>query len=99
MAIAGLGVCGLSVVGLGVRGGDRGRLASKRTGYAGSAHEDVVRALSAKKGEPEWMTQWRLAAYRHWLTMPMPHITVTIGRPPTSARQVGQMLVSSRSAA
>src|SRR5690606_35793366 len=35
--------------------------------------EDVVRALSAKKGEPEWMTQWRLAAYRHWLTMPVPH--------------------------
>ena len=35
--------------------------------------EDVIRALSAKKDEPEWMTDWRLAAYRHWLTMPMPH--------------------------
>ena len=35
--------------------------------------EDVVRALSAKKNEPEWMTEWRLAAYRHWLTMPVPH--------------------------
>lgn len=35
--------------------------------------EDVVRALSAKKNEPEWMTEWRLAAYRHWLTMPAPH--------------------------
>ena len=35
--------------------------------------EDIVRALSAKKGEPEWMTQWRLDAYRHWLTMPVPH--------------------------
>jgi Fe-S cluster assembly protein SufB len=35
--------------------------------------EDVVRFLSAKKEEPEWMTQWRLAAYRHWLTMPVPH--------------------------
>ena len=34
--------------------------------------EDVVRALSAKKEEPEWMTEWRLAAYRHFLTMPMP---------------------------
>ena len=34
--------------------------------------EDIVRALSAKKDEPEWMTQWRLEAYRHWLTMPMP---------------------------
>ena len=31
--------------------------------------EDVVRFISAKKDEPEWMTQWRLQAYRHWLTM------------------------------
>ena len=36
-------------------------------------NEDVVRALSVKKDEPEWMTEWRLAAYRHWLKMPMPH--------------------------
>jgi Fe-S cluster assembly protein SufB len=35
--------------------------------------EDIVRALSAKKEEPQWMTDWRLAAYRHWLTMPQPH--------------------------
>ena len=35
-------------------------------------NEDIIRALSAKKDEPEWMTEWRLAAYRHWLTMPMP---------------------------
>ena len=35
--------------------------------------EDIIRALSAKKEEPEWMTDWRLAAYRHFLTMPMPH--------------------------
>ena len=34
--------------------------------------EDIVIALSAKKEEPEWMTEWRLAAYRHFLTMPMP---------------------------
>jgi Fe-S cluster assembly protein SufB len=34
--------------------------------------EDVVRALSAKKGEPDWMTQWRLKAYRHWLTLKEP---------------------------
>jgi Fe-S cluster assembly protein SufB len=34
--------------------------------------EDVMRALSAKKGEPEWMTQWRLKAYRHWLTLKEP---------------------------
>ena len=36
-------------------------------------NEDVVRAISARKNEPEWMTQWRLAAYRHWLTMTPPH--------------------------
>jgi Fe-S cluster assembly protein SufB len=35
--------------------------------------EGVVRFLSAKKEEPEWMTEWRLAAYRHWLTMTPPH--------------------------
>ncbi len=35
-------------------------------------NEDVVRFISAKKDEPEWMTEWRLAAYRRWLTMPMP---------------------------
>ncbi|HEX5307386.1 MAG TPA: Fe-S cluster assembly protein SufB, partial [Dyella sp.] len=34
--------------------------------------EGTVRALSARKGEPEWMTEWRLKAYRHWLTMPTP---------------------------
>jgi len=34
--------------------------------------EDVVRFLSAKKGEPEWMTDWRLKAYRYWLTMKEP---------------------------
>ena len=34
--------------------------------------EDVVRLISAKKGEPEWMTEWRLKAYRHWLTMSEP---------------------------
>jgi Fe-S cluster assembly protein SufB len=32
-----------------------------------------VRAISARKQEPDWMTQWRLAAYRHWLTMTPPH--------------------------
>jgi Fe-S cluster assembly protein SufB len=34
--------------------------------------EDVVRAISAKKEEPEWMLAWRLKAYRHWLTMTEP---------------------------
>src|ERR1035437_8997957 len=34
--------------------------------------EDVVRIISAKKNEPEWMLEFRLKAYRHWLTMEMP---------------------------
>jgi len=34
--------------------------------------EDIVRQLSAKKGEPEFMLEWRLAAYRRWLTMTPP---------------------------
>ena len=32
-------------------------------------NEDTVRYISAKKGEPEWMLDWRLKAYRAWLTM------------------------------
>jgi len=35
--------------------------------------EDVVRFISRKKGEPEFLTNWRLKAYRHWLTMKEPH--------------------------
>ncbi|HEU5180807.1 MAG TPA: Fe-S cluster assembly protein SufB [Candidatus Polarisedimenticolia bacterium] len=34
--------------------------------------EDVIRTISAKKGEPEFMLEWRLKAYRHWLTMKEP---------------------------
>ncbi|MDR3408563.1 MAG: Fe-S cluster assembly protein SufB, partial [Methylovirgula sp.] len=35
-------------------------------------NEDIVRFISAKKNEPEWLTQWRLEAYRRWLTMEEP---------------------------
>jgi Fe-S cluster assembly protein SufB len=35
-------------------------------------NEDVVRAISARKNEPEFMLEWRLKAYRHWLTMKEP---------------------------
>ena len=31
--------------------------------------EDVVRLISSKKQEPEWMLEWRLKAYRHWLNL------------------------------
>ena len=34
--------------------------------------EDVVRLISRKKGEPEFLVEWRLKAYRHWLTMTEP---------------------------
>ena len=34
--------------------------------------EDTVRFISAKKGEPEWMLEWRLQAFRHWPTMREP---------------------------
>src|ERR1700746_1127634 len=34
--------------------------------------EDIVRFISAKKNEPEWMLAWRLDAYRRWLTMREP---------------------------
>ena len=35
-------------------------------------NEDVIRIISAKKNEPEFMLQWRLRAFRHWLTMKEP---------------------------
>jgi Fe-S cluster assembly protein SufB len=35
-------------------------------------NEDIVRLISAKKQEPEFMLEWRLKAYRHWLTMKEP---------------------------
>ena len=35
-------------------------------------NEDVIRLISAKKGEPEWLLEYRLKAYRHWLTLAPP---------------------------
>ncbi|WP_320142043.1 Fe-S cluster assembly protein SufB [uncultured Cohaesibacter sp.] len=35
-------------------------------------NEDVIRFISAKKDEPEWMLEWRLEAYQRWLTMEEP---------------------------
>ncbi|MGA2608129.1 MAG: Fe-S cluster assembly protein SufB [Terriglobia bacterium] len=35
-------------------------------------NEDVIRLISAKKHEPEWLLEWRLKAFRHWLTMKEP---------------------------
>ena len=36
-------------------------------------NEDIIRFISGKKDEPDWMLLWRLKAYRHWLTMEEPH--------------------------
>ena len=35
-------------------------------------NEEIIRLISSKKGEPDWMLEWRLKAYRHWLTMEEP---------------------------
>ncbi len=35
-------------------------------------NEDVIRLISAKKNEPDWMLEWRLKSYRHWLTLEEP---------------------------
>ena len=36
-------------------------------------NEEVIRLISSKKGEPEWLLQFRLKAYRYWLTLEMPN--------------------------
>jgi Fe-S cluster assembly protein SufB len=42
-------------------------------------NEDIIRTISAKKDEPDWLLDWRLKAFRHWLTMEeprwWPHVT------------------------
>ena len=40
---------------------------------AAGLSEDTIRVISAKKHEPEWLLEWRLKAYRRWLTMKEPH--------------------------
>lgn len=39
---------------------------------AAGLNEDVIRLISNKKSEPEWLLEWRLNAYRHWLTLETP---------------------------
>lgn len=42
-------------------------------------NEDIIRLISAKKNEPDFLLQWRLKAYKHWLTLPAPtwpHLTI-----------------------
>ena len=57
-------------------------------------NEDIVRLISAKKDEPEWLLEWRLRAYRAWLKMTEPtwqNVTYDRGglpgRSPTTRRR------------
>ena len=45
-------------------------------------NEDTVRFISRKKNEPQWMLDWRLKAFRHWLTMEEPHHWAMLKYPP-----------------
>jgi Fe-S cluster assembly protein SufB len=51
-------------------------------------NEDIVRAISAKKNEPQWLLDWRLKAYRHWLTMEEPRWWPNISYPPINYQDV-----------
>ena len=35
-------------------------------------NEDIVRLISEKKGEPDWLLEYRLKAFKHWTTLEMP---------------------------
>jgi len=49
--------------------------------------EDVIRLISAKKNEPEFMLAWRLKAYRHWLTLTEPRWS-TVRHPPIDYQDI-----------
>ncbi len=52
--------------------------------------EDIVREISRRKGEPEWLLDFRLEAYRHWCTLEMPrwaHLDI----PPSTSRPSATM--------
>ncbi|NMG31738.1 Fe-S cluster assembly protein SufB [Aromatoleum evansii] len=49
--------------------------------------EDVIRLISAKKQEPAFMLEWRLKAFRHWLTMSEPH-WATVHHPPIDYQDI-----------
>jgi Fe-S cluster assembly protein SufB len=50
-------------------------------------NEDVIRFISARKKEPQWMLDWRLKAYRHWLTMKIPE-WANIKYPPIDYQEI-----------
>jgi Fe-S cluster assembly protein SufB len=50
-------------------------------------NEDVIRLISAKKNEPQWLTDWRLSAYRQWLKMSDPK-WATVEHPPIDFQKI-----------
>ncbi|HEX9164847.1 MAG TPA: Fe-S cluster assembly protein SufB [Gemmatimonadales bacterium] len=50
--------------------------------------EDVIRLISAKKGEPEWLLDWRLKAYRAWQKMEEPHHWANFDYPPVDYQSI-----------
>ena len=50
-------------------------------------NEDIIKMLSAKKDEPEFMLEWRLKAYRHWLKMEEPD-WVNVDYPPIDYQSI-----------
>ncbi|HEV7643484.1 MAG TPA: Fe-S cluster assembly protein SufB [Pyrinomonadaceae bacterium] len=50
--------------------------------------EDTVRLISAKKNEPEWMLEFRLKAYRHWLKMDEPNYWANINYPKIDYQEI-----------
>jgi Fe-S cluster assembly protein SufB len=51
-------------------------------------NEDVIRVISAKKGEPEWLLDWRLRAYRAWQKMEEPHHWANFSYPPVDYQSI-----------
>jgi Fe-S cluster assembly protein SufB len=50
-------------------------------------NEDIIRLISSKKGEPAWLLEWRLRAYRRWLEMPEPEWS-TVHHPPIDYQSI-----------
>ncbi len=50
--------------------------------------EEIIRFISAKKHEPDWLLQWRLKAYRHWLTLEEPRWWPNVTFPPVSYQDI-----------
>ncbi len=51
-------------------------------------NEGVIRHISAKKGEPEWLLEWRLRAYQAWQKMEEPHAWANVSYPPIKYHEI-----------